>query len=864
MDIQATLDRLAAGESFNSVLPRALPDGFGEAYFGQILASYGSENKVLARLGRHWAEIAKIVPDAAWAFRAGGAYERSRGRWTRSAEAFVAAGKASSDRVARLSFQVGAIDSLARAGKIEEAERLATRLAKGLRRVGEPALAARSLLNLGNALVYQDRMKQARRVLSRALPELQSAGLVFEATSARMALSSTHLFGGDPRTAIELAQEVVDAATEIEAHYLADLGRLNLALAQIVTGRAEEAHRALLELAPRLADSVADRARVHEYLADALFRLNLWPESETAYQEVLRDRTHLIPLHRANVELGLGQSLLMQGDLTQARSHLSKARRLYAGLNNRVWQAVCVHHLALIELEVGRTKRAAELLGLAETLSSESPFHLAAVLLSQSRAGNDRINEADRLIRKYGYLDLQWQIHFLRAKSSSNPGRHFRRMFNSILVGRLATGSVAAKLGFLKDKNEALVAYISWLLARPTKARVDEATSAINQIRSVTLIDEILSSAKLPEALLSEFGRIRSELETAVIESPSGTSRLLTVDGGSISRAQKSATQALLSIELRTASHVGPASEGVVLAQTGGGLAVLNRSTASVPKLSNSELATQLQWLSYEMLAPMADAKTPPKAVNAMLDRLAGAFEPIWNSDAKWICPDGVGWQIPWALCSERAGLQREWPIAMHPMVSAVHSAQLTRKSRAVVWLGQSSDLPHANSEAANFADQFDDCLFVASRAEALKMLESEFDVLHVASHAHHRPQNPLLSALLFPDGPLFAYEIARSGLKVGLTTLSACDTGSMSSVNQTEPDGLARALIARGSQSVVASQWPLDDEAASIQFRSFYEVLLSGNDLETAIFSAKCICRAWRDHPYYWGALALYSGFTR
>ena len=864
MDIQTALDRLASGESRKSVLPKVLPDGFGEAYFGRIMATYGAENTVLARLGRHWEEIAGSVPDAAWVFRAGGIYERSRGQWMRSAQAFLSAGKSSRNRVARLSFQVGAIDSLARAGKIDDAERLAKRLANGLRRVGEPALAARSLLNLGNALVYQDRMKHARRVLSRALPELQSAGLILEATSARMALSSTHLFGGDPRAAIALAQEVVDAATASEAYYLADLGRLNLSLAMIITGRAEEAHRALLDLAPRLFDSSADRARVNEYLADALFRLNLWSESETAYLEVLRDRKHLIPLHCANVELGLGQSLLMQGELTTARSHLLKARRRYAGLNNRVWQAVCLHHLALIELEVGRKKRAIELLDAAEALAIESPVHLAAVLLSQSRAGKDRTDEADRLIRKYAYLDLHWQVHFLRATRSKNPGRHFRRMFNSILVGRLATRSVAAKLGFLKDKNDALVAYISWLLARPTKARVEEATSAINQIRSVTLIDEILNSAKLPESLLIEFGRIRSELETAVVESPSGTSRLLMVDAGSISRAQRSATQALLSIELRSSTHVGPSSDGVVLAQTANGLSVLHQSTASLPKLSNSELAVQLKWLSYEMLAPMADANIKPKAVNAILDRLANAFETIWNSDAKWICPDGVGWQIPWALCSERAGVQREWPIAMHPIFSAVYSARVTPKSRAVVWLGQSSDLPFANAEASNFADQFDDCLFVSTRAEALNMMESEFDVLHVASHAHHRPQNPMLSALLFPDGPLFAYEIARSGLKVGLTTLSACDTGSMSSINLTEPDGLARAFIARGSQSVVASQWPLDDEAASIQFRFFYQELIGGKDLESAIFSAKCICRAWRDHPYYWGALALYSGFIR
>lgn len=863
MNLETTLDRLVQGESVQSALVDSTKiPGLGEAYFQRLILSYGSDPEALAQLGSHWSALVKRAEDSSWVYRAGGVYERSQGRWNSSAKAFIRAGETAGDPISRKSFAVGAIDSLARAGKIDEATSLARRLSTGLRKEGQPGLAARALLNLGNALVYQDRMPEARRVLLKALPDLEAAGLNLEAASARLALSSTSLFGGVPRQAEEYALQVIEAAKLLEAPYLADLARLNHALALIVTGRPEDAHRLLEELAPEFGDSPVDLSRVGEYKADALARLNLWSEAEEAYRDVLAGEIPLIPLHAANVELGLGQVLLAQGRLQEASEHLRRAERAYEKIQNAAWSGACLHALAVVDIESGNRKRALARLAKAEDLTQDSPHHLAAILLTQSRLNVDRIDEAHRLIRKYGFLDLEWQVHALLAARSSSPGRHYRQMFQSILSGRMSTSSVAARMGFLKDKTDALQAYMGWLLERPTKARVAEAIRAIQQIRSVTLLDEIMRSGKVEPAIVERLAKARAELESGSDQDPRGGTRSAATAVAPYGRAQRHATEALLALDV-SALHSGrQTATEVILAETSRGLQILHRGRARLPSMVASELREALRWLTYELMAPMANVKASSAGVNRILDRLAKAFDPIWNSGAGAICPDGYTWRIPWTLCGLRAGLTHEWNLAMHPQMQAVYSGPLTSESRALVWLGQSPDLPFVRMEAELVASLFPSCKMVTSAAEARDSLSGNFDLVHVVSHAVHRPQNPMLSSIVFPDGQVFAYEIARSDMTVKLACLSACETGTLSLVSRSEPDGIARAFMARGAESVVASQWPLDDEAAFRQFDAFYRSTLENSQIRSALLNARCICKDWNEHPYYWGALALYSGF--
>lgn len=865
MNLNDLLDRLESGEAVSKTL-RGLGkvEGLGEAFFLRIVSYHGVSPERVQLLGRCWRALRNRVGDPAFVCRAGGVYERSRARWELSARAFVAAGECAVDPVSQASFCVGAIDSCARAGNLDEAERLAISVSAKLKELGQPGLAARALLNLGNALVYQDRMEEARGVLGQALPALESAGFVQEAASAKLALSSTHLFGGDPRKAIQLATEVEDSAVASEFDYLADLARLNRALGLIVTNCPEDAHGLLLGLRESLLGSTFDEARVAEYLADSLSRMNLWGEAEETYRQVIAQFGSLAHLHLANIHFGLGQVLLLQGNLDSARMHLRAALRGYRRVQNRPWEAACLNEIAKLEAQGGRRTKARAHLLQAEARAAGSPYHLAQILLTASWLGENRVEEAASLIRKNGYSGLDWEVHALRAATARQPGTHYRRMFRAILAGRLAARSVVARLGFLKDKSAALQGYLGWLLAKPTRKRILEATDVILQLRSATLLEEILSLGSLPKEASARLEKLRGELEGSLDETPTGSSRAGLQASVSLSQVQRATTEALLELNLAGFPRGENSGETIILAETGIGLRILNRSTVSKPSLSDAKIHHVFRRLSYELLEPMTRPGAKCDSAEGVLRQLAMAFPDVWQSGSRFICPDGIGWRVPWSLCAIEAGYPQEWAVAMHPGMTNEFGGSLHSGLRCAVWLGSTKNLPSAKAEAEAIASRFSGCRIITSREEARNSLQESFDVLHLVSHAVHRPQNPMLSAVLFPDGPLYAYEVSRSRLSVRLATLSACDTGSVSLSNRTEPDGLARAFLSRGAESVVASQWPLDDEAAFWQADALYGSLNSGKTIRDSIFHARCISRERWPHPYYWGALALYSGYKR
>ena len=781
-----------------------------------------------------------------------------------SADAFLEAGERAPDSLSMAAFQVGAIDSLARAGFIDEAQLLANKIKRKLTRLGNPGLAARAMLNLGNALVYQDRMSMARKVLQSALPQLASSGFVVEAVSARLALSSTHLFGGNPRVAEELALQIIADAVALDAEYLADLARLNLALVYNITGRSDQAYELLTDLLPNLESSSVDVARVQEYLADALFNLNLWKESEETYRQILVDHPRLTPLHAANVELGISRVLMAQGSFVEAEPYLARAIRGYSRLKNRPWHAECLRLRAVIAIDRGNVKKARTMLRRAIGLAEGSPFHYCHILLSLTDLGEDHRLRSLQIIRRNGYLDLEWRVLYQFAQNSERPLMYFRRMFRLILMSRLGINSVTARFGFLKDKDEALRAYLDELLTLPTKSHIHEAMSVIEQMRSVTLIDEILAQPAISDDLRETFQKLRTEIGPLLDEAPNGHARLQKSACHLLSRAQKSVTSGLMRLKASGLFSNDSEVKSVVISETKSGISILSRGGASRPMICDREIAKILRWLPFELLAPMATKDSNATDALRLLHQLSDAFSSVWSNSSLLICPDGITWRVPWTLCGSLAGCEEEWSIAMHPRMTGSFDQRLTKNSRAMVWLGRAQNLPYSEKEAEAVAAKFPDCQILTTAKEAKESLSGSFDVVHVVAHAIHRPQNPLLSSIEFPDGPLFASEIARSPLQVGLATLSACETGSISLVTRNEPDGIARAFIARGAQSTVASLWPLDDESAYIQFTALYNSVLEGKNISSALFSSRCICREWQPHPYFWGALALYTGYPQ
>jgi CHAT domain-containing protein len=103
--------------------------------------------------------------------------------------------------------------------------------------------------------------------------------------------------------------------------------------------------------------------------------------------------------------------------------------------------------------------------------------------------------------------------------------------------------------------------------------------------------------------------------------------------------------------------------------------------------------------------------------------------------------------------------------------------------------------------------------------------------------------------------------EIRELNLNAELVVLSACDTGEGRLDGEEGVANLARAFLAAGARSVIASQWAADDTSTLALVRAFYRQLASGSDRATALHDAKLeLLRRFGANavPYYWAGFVL------
>jgi len=185
--------------------------------------------------------------------------------------------------------------------------------------------------------------------------------------------------------------------------------------------------------------------------------------------------------------------------------------------------------------------------------------------------------------------------------------------------------------------------------------------------------------------------------------------------------------------------------------------------------------------------------------------------------------------------------------------------------------------LPYARGEVESVAALFPSATVLrgpaASEAELERLAVAdrlrEFGVVHLAAHMispwHHER-----AALRLADGLVELPEIlAGWRLDADLVTLSGC----RSMTGRVFPErgeylGFPQALFAVGARAVVASTWEVDDEAAALLMRRFYENLTGqpGMSPGQALREAGLWLRDYEDeggarpfeHPVYWSGFIL------
>jgi len=186
-----------------------------------------------------------------------------------------------------------------------------------------------------------------------------------------------------------------------------------------------------------------------------------------------------------------------------------------------------------------------------------------------------------------------------------------------------------------------------------------------------------------------------------------------------------------------------------------------------------------------------------------------------------------------------------------------------------IVGYSEQGRLPQSISEARQVADTLAPawspvCLLEeAATIDALRRQLGTCDLLHLASHAVFRPDNPLFSWIRLADGRLTVADLSEISLPCRpLVVLSACETGR----GQARGGGLlgmGRGFLAAGAAGIVVSLWKIDDAAAAQLMQDFYAGLQAGSPADPAA----ALCQAQRRacargaHPRDWAAFLFIAG---
>ncbi|MGH7342324.1 MAG: CHAT domain-containing protein, partial [Candidatus Rokuibacteriota bacterium] len=183
-------------------------------------------------------------------------------------------------------------------------------------------------------------------------------------------------------------------------------------------------------------------------------------------------------------------------------------------------------------------------------------------------------------------------------------------------------------------------------------------------------------------------------------------------------------------------------------------------------------------------------------------------------------------------------------------------------------------DLPGASAEVAAIARIYgtDATVLTGDRATRRALMDAApgHSVIHLATRGVLNKHNPLFSFVaLAPsagsDGRLEVHDLASLRLHASLVVLSACQTalGSGRVIDVPPGDdwvGLVQAFQLAGAATVLATLWPVDDQATAQVMKRFYNELRAGKTAAEALTSAQrsALNAPGSRSPFYWAGFVL------
>ncbi|MDI3382254.1 CHAT domain-containing protein [Xenophilus aerolatus] len=215
-------------------------------------------------------------------------------------------------------------------------------------------------------------------------------------------------------------------------------------------------------------------------------------------------------------------------------------------------------------------------------------------------------------------------------------------------------------------------------------------------------------------------------------------------------------------------------------------------------------------------------------------------------------------------------------PVAVSPSMSiAVQLAQRSPRIDPTLTafgnprIEDKYDLPGSEAEVKQLARLFPrNSVFMGAAATKTQFREvaSRAPLMHVAAHAEADQVDPLYSRILLANEGgrqnfLEAHEILELPMQgTALVTLSACESGLGRIATGDEVLGFTRSFLSAGSSSLIASLWPVSDDATEVLMGTLYGELAKGRDLQRAMQAGQLavLKDPKMSHPFFWAPFNL------
>jgi tetratricopeptide (TPR) repeat protein len=204
------------------------------------------------------------------------------------------------------------------------------------------------------------------------------------------------------------------------------------------------------------------------------------------------------------------------------------------------------------------------------------------------------------------------------------------------------------------------------------------------------------------------------------------------------------------------------------------------------------------------------------------------------------IVPTGALHALPWGLLPIGTGR----PITVAPSAALwlrASERRAPRTGRVVLVAGPG--LEGAEREVTQLATRYPSATVLAGASATADAVARALDgaaLAHIAAHGRFRADNPLFSSLTLADGPLTVYDLETLPRAPHTLVLSACESGLSDVRPGDELMGLAAALFALGTATVVGSVITIPDVQTVPLMAGLHRRLAAGTASSVALAEAQ------------------------